>query len=225
MLDIQPKWHTYWRNPGESGLAPTFAFTAPEGIIIGAPVWPTPTRHKLPSGGVDYVYEGKALVLFPVRVDTTDREIRTSAEIAVKIDWLVCDEVCLPGTKTVSLTIPISTQAGPSGYGEEFDAARARVPVPVDEALPLQTSIEGDTVVITYQFARELEFFPYESESLAQPIDALAQGFSNTGTIRFTLDRVPNDMPSIEGIVRYRNADDIDAFYEVRIPAPNGATP
>ena len=43
-----PGWHTYWRNPGDSGQATTLSWELPPGTSAGAIDWPTPTR--LPIG-------------------------------------------------------------------------------------------------------------------------------------------------------------------------------
>ncbi|HNW64023.1 MAG TPA: protein-disulfide reductase DsbD family protein, partial [Piscinibacter sp.] len=44
----QPHWHTYWKNPGDSGLPTTLQWTLPEGVKAGEIEWPTPKR--LPIG-------------------------------------------------------------------------------------------------------------------------------------------------------------------------------
>jgi len=40
----QPHWHTYWKNPGDSGLPTTLQWTLPEGVKSGEIEWPTPSR-------------------------------------------------------------------------------------------------------------------------------------------------------------------------------------
>ncbi|HNI86392.1 MAG TPA: protein-disulfide reductase DsbD family protein, partial [Ottowia sp.] len=47
-LEHQPHWHTYWKNPGDSGLPTTLAWTLPAGFKAGEIDWPTPSR--LPIG-------------------------------------------------------------------------------------------------------------------------------------------------------------------------------
>jgi thiol:disulfide interchange protein DsbD len=222
-FEIAPKWHTYWRNAGESGVPATFAFTAPEWLTIGEPVWPTPIRYPLPSGGVDYVYEGTALVLFPVRVDDTTREIKGEAQISVAIDWLVCQDVCLPGSTKVSLSIPLYRDASPSDDAEAFAAARARLPRPRDAASGVDASFATDTLTISAPGAAEIEFFPYESDSLATPANPLAQGISRSGTLRFAYDRTPTDTDAITGVARIRDAAGADRFFDIRVPVESPA--
>ena len=217
-LLVAPKWHTYWRNAGESGVPATFVFTAPDWLTIGDPVWPAPKRYALPSGGVDYIYENAALVLFPVTVTDPPTSARAEAEITVEVDWLVCQEMCLPGSKTVSAVIPIWPDASPSEHAPAFKAARARVPIVPDASTMLEASFAVDTLTIAAPGAAEIEFFPFESAMLAFPVDALSQGISETGTLRFAYDRPITDAKSIAGAVRIRDAAGTDRFYEITVP-------
>ena len=45
---IDKGWHTYWRNPGDSGEATKLAWTLPPGWSAGDFAWPAP--HRLPLG-------------------------------------------------------------------------------------------------------------------------------------------------------------------------------
>src|SRR6516162_3885902 len=61
---IQPHWHTYWKNPGDSGEPPRLAWTLPAGFATGDTVWPTP--GKIPVGPLmNYGYEGEVLLPIP----------------------------------------------------------------------------------------------------------------------------------------------------------------
>lgn len=225
-LDIAPGWHTYWRNSGESGLPPAFTFQAPDWVRIGDPVWPTPRRYALPSGGVDYIYENTALILFPVRIDDTDREIRTDLEITATVEWLVCQEACLPGEATVTLNIPVNRTSEPSRpEAPLFALAKARVPEPAAANPNIAARFVGDTLTVTAPGSAEIEFFPYESRSLARPADPLAQGVSQTGTLRVTYTRVPTDRPTIDGVLRVLDAAGAERFFDIRVPVEPPAAP
>ncbi|MFO0961999.1 MAG: protein-disulfide reductase DsbD family protein [Phycisphaerales bacterium] len=65
-FDITPGWHTYWMNPGDSGDAPSFELTVPEGWQVGETIYPRPDV-KLMDGAPFYGYEGRAHYLIPVR--------------------------------------------------------------------------------------------------------------------------------------------------------------
>ncbi len=62
---LAPGWHTYWRNPGDAGVAPDLSLVLPPGASAGPIAWPTPRR--VAEGPVmTYAYTGD--VLLPVTV-------------------------------------------------------------------------------------------------------------------------------------------------------------
>src|SRR5438046_10750530 len=64
-LDIAPGWHTYWRNPGDSGLPTEIAWELPAGFSAGEAAWPTPERFVVGAIG-NYGYQGAADLLVPI---------------------------------------------------------------------------------------------------------------------------------------------------------------
>ena len=61
-LKMEAGWHTYWRNPGDSGLPTTLAWTLPAGVDAGPIEWPAP--QLLPVGPLaNFGYEGEVLLL------------------------------------------------------------------------------------------------------------------------------------------------------------------
>ena len=73
---IQPGWHTYWRNPGDSGGPTTLNWTLPFGVQAGGIVWPLPERQRL-ADLMNYGYSGE--VWLPVPVEMQGRDIFTVA--------------------------------------------------------------------------------------------------------------------------------------------------
>jgi DsbC/DsbD-like thiol-disulfide interchange protein len=66
-LQHQPEWHTYWKNPGDSGLPTQLDWTLPAGIEAGEIAWPVP--KKIPVGTLaNYGYEGNVLLPVPLTV-------------------------------------------------------------------------------------------------------------------------------------------------------------
>src|SRR5882757_8399496 len=66
-LKMIPHWHTYWRNPGDSGLKTTLAWTLPEGFSAGEIQWPIPQR--IPAGPLtNYGYENEVYLLTEITV-------------------------------------------------------------------------------------------------------------------------------------------------------------
>src|SRR4029077_19533605 len=78
-LDIAPGWHTYWRNPGDSGLPTEIAWTLPAGFTAGDIVWPVP-EHFVVSGLGNYGYRDAVDLLVPIAV-SRDVEPSSTAKL------------------------------------------------------------------------------------------------------------------------------------------------
>ena len=177
----QPHWHTYWKNPGDSGLPTTLAWTLPAGISAGEIAWPTP--KKLPVGPlVNYGYEDTLLLPVPVRVDAG--YAGSALDVRLSAQWLVCKEVCIPQQGEFALSLP--AQASTAVHATDFAAAAARMPQPAagastravlaDDARVLRVSVSGLPAALQ---GRELAFFAETAgviEHAARPTARWQQG-------------------------------------------------
>ncbi len=91
---LEPGWHIYWKNAGDSGEPPHVRWSLPGGISAGALQFPAPKRIAL-GPLMDYGYENE--VLFPFELKVASTTSLGSATLHANVDWLVCREVCLPG--------------------------------------------------------------------------------------------------------------------------------
>ena len=115
---IAPGWHTYWRNPGDSGLATSVSWVLPNGMTVGEPQWPTPERFT-DGPIVNYGYKGAATLLVPL----TAALGATVGPVQAKIFLLECEHVCIPEQATLDLDLRKA-----SGSSAIFAAARAALP-------------------------------------------------------------------------------------------------
>jgi hypothetical protein len=77
-LDIASGWHTYWRNPGDSGLPTEIAWTLPAGFHAGDIVWPVPERFVVEGLG-NYGYRDTVDLLIPITVGQDVKRARQHA--------------------------------------------------------------------------------------------------------------------------------------------------
>lgn len=128
-LKIKEHWHTYWRNPGDSGLPTKLDWRLPAGFSAGSIEWPYPKR--LPLGPLmNFGYEGEVLHL--VKINTPSGwPLGKRAEMRAKAEWLVCSDVCIP--ESAELTLAINA-AGPTPAPSKFERAFAAA----IDALPVQ---------------------------------------------------------------------------------------
>jgi len=109
---IKPDWHTYWRNPGDSGGATTLTWTLPGGVRAGDIVWPVPERQRI-SGLMNYGYSGVVYLPVPVEVPASARP-GTSLPLTVRALFLVCSaEMCVPDELTLRLELPVREGSAP----------------------------------------------------------------------------------------------------------------
>jgi thiol:disulfide interchange protein DsbD len=122
-LQHQPQWHTYWRNPGDSGLATELQWQLPEGLSAGNLIWPAP--QKIPVGSMaNYGYEGSVLLATPVQVKANFKSSAADITVQLHANWLVCKQECIPQEGDFSVRIPLkgSTAMAP----EAFEAALSK---------------------------------------------------------------------------------------------------
>ncbi|HEY0600864.1 protein-disulfide reductase DsbD family protein [Brevundimonas sp.] len=110
--DIEPSWHTYWRNPGDSGGPTSLTWTLPAGVEAGDIVWPLPERQRLKSL-MNYGYSGQVYLPVPVTIPADARPGAT-LPLRVKALFFVCSaEMCVPDELTLSLDLPLRDGAAP----------------------------------------------------------------------------------------------------------------
>lgn len=129
-LNIIPGWHTYWKNPGDSGEAMRLRWELPPGWQAGDIHWPWPER--LPVGPLmNFGYAGEAWMLVPITPAPT---LEAGPQVLrVQASWLVCEEECLPEQGTLSLSLPVSTQTPrPSADAPAIAEVRRRLPQPLE---------------------------------------------------------------------------------------------
>src|SRR3984893_4526128 len=109
-LNIRDGWHTYWRNPGDSGQATSLKWQLPPGFTAGDIVWTTPHRFDLPPL-VNYGYAKHAVHLVNI---TAPQDLRAAGPIVLsaKASWLVCADVCIPEDADLQLKLPVSAASG-----------------------------------------------------------------------------------------------------------------
>lgn len=176
-LQHQPHWHTYWKNPGDSGLPTQLRWTLPPGVLAGDIDWPVP--QKIPVGDLaNYGYEGDVLLPVPLTITPEYKPPLFGGALEVKLQaaWLVCKTECIPEDGTFALEVPL--QSSTALHGAAFDAAFAAAPMPLAskatariEQGRLLLSVTGLPAALQGQ---TLGVFP-ETPELTQPAATPAQ--------------------------------------------------
>jgi thiol:disulfide interchange protein/DsbC/DsbD-like thiol-disulfide interchange protein len=167
-LDIRDGWHTYWRNPGDSGQATQIAWTLPQGVTASDIQWPAPHRFVV-APLVNYGYAKHAMHLVKISA-APELKGGTALELKAKASWLVCADVCIPESADLELQLPVSAAGGPNdpAVAQLFDQARAELPAAAPAASSAKI-VDGQLVITlgkawgeTLSRIKSLAFYPFD---------------------------------------------------------------
>ena len=211
--EIREGWHTYWRNPGDSGAPATLTWDLPEGSRISAPLWPTP--EAIPYYGLMTYGHHDQFVLLHELTLPDDWPQGTPFPIRLAADWLVCADICIPESGSFALDLSTgaaSEPADPALHGL-IETARAALPGPSPWATRFNTTPEtpgsedGATLRLAAALDIEIEglsearFFPYTQGLIDQVAD---QPWANGGeglAIDMALDWPAGLAEPLEGVL------------------------
>ena len=159
LLEPEPQWHTYWRNPGDSGEPPKVMWETPKEAQIGELQWPIPQQIPV-AHLVNYGYDRATLLMAPLSLEPGFSEKHLTIE--AELSWLVCREDCIPGWASLAITLPVSDNQKPSAYAATFAKTR--------EKLPEEATLSGSHE-ITAQHINLRYSAPYDSGWSLLPVD------------------------------------------------------
>ncbi len=225
-LRMAPNWHTYWQNPGDSGIATKIDWTLPVGIGAGPVHWPVPEK-LITASLTTYVYHGEAILLIPLTL--AGNLAAGNLEIKGKVSWLECEELCVAGKAEVSAKLVIGSESKPSADATLIEAARKRLPqimpgLPVRAAWEKASDTDTRPLLLewdTKEKSASVDFFPYASDTfeIAGDTEKLAD---ENGKVRLrkTVKKSEGDWPAqIAGVlVARQSGDSPPQGYEVHLP-------
>lgn len=199
-FELDPEWHVYWKNPGDSGAAPRFQFSPSASFEIGEILWPAPNRIRV-GPLLNYGYEHEVLLLAPLKVSSRAQP-GDSIELSAPGEWLVCKEDCIPGEGTLKLQLPVVEKAL-AASNPLFVRAKEMLPRPTTAQLHGQ--FEADTLKIRVQALENFSpaaFIPDKpgiiENAPAQIVQATASGNYEINIQRAAIKNAPQ---AIQGLL------------------------
>jgi thiol:disulfide interchange protein len=171
---LEPGWHVYWQNAGDSGEPPRINWTLPQGITASPLQFPAPKR--LPLGPLmDFGYEDE--VLFPFSFDVPKAAKPGPAILDAKVSWLVCREVCIPGKAELGIRVMLAPSAPSSPTTSSVDETLWQrgivalpTPLPSTDAAVFQVTPTGFRLgVTTGKRETGAVFFPADQSLIDNP--------------------------------------------------------
>jgi thiol:disulfide interchange protein/DsbC/DsbD-like thiol-disulfide interchange protein len=223
-LQMQPGWHSYWRNPGDSGIATKVDWNLPPGVTAGELQWPVPEKLVTPPF-TTYVYGDEATLLVPLKIDS--KVSPGPLEIKAKVSWQECSDVCLQGRTNLTAQIVVGSDTKSSTDAGIIQAAMERLPKS-DAKLPLRARWERDeeSRPLLLEWASsgkpaEVDFFPYDAGKyeVKGETERLADS-DGVIHIRKLVTKTGTDWPAkIDGLLVSRTATNGPyQAYEVSLP-------
>ncbi len=216
-----PHWHTYWRNPGDSGLPTQLALTLPDGWRAGELQWPAPQRIAI-GPLANFGYEGE--LLLPVTVEVPSGVPGREVVLRAHAQWLMCREVCIPGETALELRLPVAAPGEvppPSAHAALFARTDRRLPT---RTIATAVGVDGDTMSMSFDGADAAQgfFYPYGEGAIEAP--APQKLYRHDGR-RLRLEaRLGDGGRRLAGVEAARGIVVVDeAVFETE-PAPGGLT-
>lgn len=213
-LTMPDGWHTYWQNPGDSGLPATITWSMPEGFSAGKIHWPVPERIEW-QGIVNYGYSKEAYLLVPI---TAPAQYEGDALFTAHANWLVCKDICIPESADVSLRLRAKMDA-PDAEDPLFDKLMDSLPNTYKDDLFFGSNENNVFITLPQSFTRyvrdesNVDFFPLTSSVVGTA--TLPRLIKSTQSILVFDKGGAQDATRLEGVLRLgEDAWQIKANYD-----------
>src|ERR1051325_4436561 len=218
LLRMAPGWHTYWKFSGDAGLPTELKWKLPSDWKIGDIEWPIPLKTIDPGDIETYGYENQVLLMQqitpPLKLDDS------AAKLSAEADWLVCEKICIPGSATLHLDLPVASTSQPAN-SDVFARYRRLLPQNPPRDLShtdwsrvgsdLRLKISSETLA-KYS---AIDFFPLPEQETIVGHPSVQSRNNSEIMFRVPLESAPKDLSSMAGLVVFaqqRNGDDRSAW-------------
>jgi thiol:disulfide interchange protein/DsbC/DsbD-like thiol-disulfide interchange protein len=207
LLRMVPDWHTYWAFSGDAGLPTELKWKLPSGWKIGEIQWPIPLKTSDPGDIETYGYEDEVLLMQEI---TPPQKLNDSTvKLSAEANWLVCEKICIPGSATPQLELPVSTTNQPAN-SEVFARYRRLLPQNWPESntaaanwsrvgRDLRLKIASETLA---NYAA-LDFFPLPEQGVVVGHPTIESRNRNEVVFRIPIESSEKGLSSIGGLIVY----------------------
>lgn len=209
LLKMAPGWHTYFREPGDSGLPTKIKWELPEGFSAGEIQWPKPV-HKVEPGGIKAnIYNNEVLLITEITPPSVIADPQVNLRAHVK--WLACKDSCIPDQADLSLPLPVAKTASPANV-ELFDKYRAQLekgrqvspsplPQPAAEVIPARVIPASQQMSSGTGLEVSVPPLPANIQAAPQEIDSKARGIWGYLFFAFLGGLILNVMPCVLPVI------------------------
>jgi len=252
LLRMAPGWHTYWKFSGDAGLPTEVKWKLPAGWKISEIQWPIPLKTIDPGDIQTYGYVDEVLLMQEItppnvvagigdagNVARADHEPgssipATTVKLSADANWLVCEKICIPGSATLQLELPVSATSQPANT-ELFARYRRLLPQNWPGANLASTKWErvGSDLRLKVTSATPakypaVDFFPLPDEGTVVGHPGIQSRNENEIVFRIPIESAPTNLSSMAGLVVFSqqpNGDDRAEWQIATAPVVSTARP
>ena len=188
-MDMQKNWHTYWKNPGDSGGPIKIIWKTSENISIGQIKWPTP--ELIPYDPL-MTYGYKDFVIFPFEYV---KNFDGNADIELDFDFLICDDICIPEKAKIQTTL--------NEIKEDIKLVEWNNKVPSIK-LPVLSDVEKGFLELRFSFndpIKSIVFFIENENTVNHPAEQILIKEENNWLLKVPLLENINSINSVSGLI------------------------
>ena len=205
LLRMAPKWHTYWAFSGDAGLPTELKWKLPSGWKVGEIQWPIPLKTIDPGDIETYGYENEVLLM--QEITPPQKLDNSTVKLSAEANWLVCEKICIPGSATPQLELPVSTTSQPAN-SELFARYRHLLPQnwPASNVASTSWSRVGRDLrlkITSEALAKysALDFFPLPGPDVVVGHPTTESRNANEVTFRVPIESSEKNLSSIPGLI------------------------
>jgi thiol:disulfide interchange protein DsbD len=205
LLRMAPKWHTYWAFSGDAGLPTELKWKLPSGWKVGEIQWPIPLKTIDPGDIETYGYENEVLLM--QEITPPQKLDNSTVKLSAEANWLVCEKICIPGSATPQLELPVSTTNQPAN-SELFARYRHLLPQnwPESNVASANWSRVGRDLrlkITSESLAKypALDFFPLPGPDVVVGHPTIESRNTNEVIFRVPIESSERNLSSIPGLI------------------------
>lgn len=211
-LNIEDKWHTYWKNPGDSGLPTDIQIETQDNLKVSDLIF-CGIPEKLPFDDLaNYGFSDKQHLIIKVSPENGKLFKQNSIKLKAKVSWLVCKEECIPQDTTINIEIQLNQKEALLNQSIKENDQLINIllsNLPKEKMLKNQKAIQDNSnIILSFDeiLNPNVQFFPYQGGIFVHGSEQKIIIDKSSTKLFLELDEFRIEDPSkIEGILVYDN--------------------
>ena len=218
-MTIEEGWHTYWKNPGDSGIPARISWSGADGFETGEIQWPWPEtfqeEHLITHG-----YKNETLLMVPFSANADLQP--GSYELTANLEYLVCEKVCLPAFERHNITIEVGNEteyhAGNRALVSRFTEKLPETDHGLEPAFTVDEGtvllrLTGDLTSLGDFDPDDITFYAYTDDMIEPSAPQQAQLDDDALWLKLQQSRyAPGTLTELNGVVVIRGSEGVRAL-------------